>query len=61
MSRALHVPHMGGTCGLSQPVTASRNRCSTGLFCPCHVVPKLTNQTQAPPAGLAPGSLSAGR
>jgi len=39
--RALCVPYRRANRGLSRLITVSRNRCSTALTWPSHVVPKL--------------------
>jgi hypothetical protein len=39
--RALHVPYRRDTHGLLRLITVSRNRCSTAMSYPSHVVPKL--------------------
>ena len=39
--RALCVPSMAATQGLSRLITVNRNCCSMALSWPCHVVPKL--------------------
>jgi hypothetical protein len=39
--RALCVPYRRGTHGPLWLLTVSRNRCSTALCWPCHVIPKL--------------------
>ncbi len=67
--RALCVPYVRDTYGLSRLITVSRNRCSTAVSCVCHVVPKLLinscyrlsgtaalrSTMQVPPASLASG------
>ena len=39
--RALCMPYLRDTYGLSRLITVSRNRCSTTVSCAGHVVPKL--------------------
>jgi hypothetical protein len=39
--RALCVPYVRVTYGLSRLITVTRNRCSAALSCACHVIPKL--------------------
>jgi hypothetical protein len=38
------VPYRADTHALSWLITVNRNRCSTALSCPSHVVPKLTTK-----------------
>ena len=40
--RALCVPYVKDTHGISRLITVSRNCCSTAVSCTCHVVPKLS-------------------
>ena len=40
--RALCVPYVRDTHGISRLITVGRNCCSTAVSCTCHVVPKLS-------------------
>src|SRR5437763_1097725 len=44
--RALCVPYVKDTYGLSRLITANRNRCSTAVSWACHVVPKLCERVR---------------